>query len=101
MTTARQRGILDGMPLALDPVLLEVLACPDTHHAPLRTGTDLDPDAEVLTCTECRRSFPVRDGIPVLLLDAAIDDAAAVNPADDSTAAAAAGPTDGGQSEPR
>jgi uncharacterized protein YbaR (Trm112 family) len=24
-----------------------------------------------LTCTECRRVFPIRDGIPVLLLDEA------------------------------
>lgn len=62
------------MPLALDPILLEVLACPDTHHAPLRVGTEADPDAEVLTCTECGRRFPVLDGIPVLLLDEAMQD---------------------------
>ncbi len=60
------------MPVSLDPVLLEVLACPAAHHAPLICGTATDPDADVLTCTECGRSFPVRDGIPVLLLDEAI-----------------------------
>lgn len=59
------------MALELDPVLLEILACPDTHHAPLRPGTPADPDAAALTCTECGRIFPVRDGIPVLLLDEA------------------------------
>jgi uncharacterized protein len=53
--------------VSLDSQLLEILACPDTHHAPL----DYDPDAETLTCTECRRVFEVRDGIPVLLLDEA------------------------------
>ncbi len=56
----------------IDPVLLEVLACPAEHHAPLRPGTPEDPAAPALTCTECGRIFPVRDGIPVLLLDEAI-----------------------------
>jgi uncharacterized protein YbaR (Trm112 family) len=59
------------MPVQLDPILLEVLACPAEHHAPLYAGTSADPDAAALTCTECGRSFPVRDGIPVLLLDEA------------------------------
>lgn len=60
-----------GMTLQLDPVLLEALACPDTHHAPLTVGTPGDPEADALTCTECGRVYPVRDGIPVLLLDEA------------------------------
>ncbi len=55
----------------LDPVLLEVLACPADHHAPLTAGTLTDPAAPALTCTECGRVFPIRDGIPVLLLDEA------------------------------
>jgi len=59
------------MAVQLDPVLLEVLACPDTHHAPLRVWSAGDPDADALTCTECGRVFPIRDGIPVLLLDEA------------------------------
>ena len=53
--------------MTLDPQLLEILACPDTHHAPLT----YDADAQTLTCTECGRVFPIRDGIPVLLLDEA------------------------------
>jgi len=53
--------------VALDPQLLEILACPDTHHAPL----DYDAEAATLTCTECGRVFEVRDDIPVLLLDEA------------------------------
>ena len=53
--------------MALDPQLLDILACPDTHHAPL----DHDADAQTLTCTECGRVFEVRDDIPVLLLDEA------------------------------
>ena len=58
-------------PQGLDPVLLEVLACPAEHHAPLRLGSPEDPTAASLTCTECGRVFPIRDGIPVLLLDEA------------------------------
>lgn len=60
------------MAISLDPVLLEVLACPAEHHAPLVAGTPDDPQAAALTCTECGRMFPVRDGIPVLLLDDAV-----------------------------
>jgi uncharacterized protein YbaR (Trm112 family) len=54
-------------PLGLDPQLLEILACPDTHHSPLT----VDEEASELLCTTCDRAFPVRDGIPVLLLDEA------------------------------
>ena len=53
--------------MALDPQLLDILACPDTHHAPLTH----DAEAQTLTCTECGRIFEIRDDIPVLLLDEA------------------------------
>jgi uncharacterized protein YbaR (Trm112 family) len=59
----------------LDQRLLDVLACPCPEHAPLRVGTQADADSagtDVLTCTSCGRMFPVRDGIPVLLLDEAV-----------------------------
>jgi uncharacterized protein len=56
----------DG-PLGLDPQLLEILACPDTHHTPL----NVDEQASELVCPTCNRGFPVKDGIPVLLLDEA------------------------------
>jgi uncharacterized protein YbaR (Trm112 family) len=64
MTTAH--GTTGG-PLGLDPELLAILACPDTHHSPLT----VDEGASELLCTTCDRAFPVRDGIPVLLLDEA------------------------------
>jgi hypothetical protein len=53
--------------LGIDPELLEILACPDTHHSPLT----VDVEASELVCPTCHRAFPVRDGIPVLLLDEA------------------------------
>lgn len=52
----------------LDPTLLEILACPE-DKAPViyqREG-----DAERLTCTRCGKRYPVRDGIPVMLIDEA------------------------------
>ena len=56
----------------IDPTLLEVLACPCAHHAPVEpnAGKDLAA-ATALVCVRCRTSFPVRDGIPVMLLDEA------------------------------
>lgn len=50
----------------LDPSLLEILACP-ACHAPLEAN---DADS-VLACTGCGLRYPVRDGIPVLLVDEA------------------------------
>ncbi|MEU5695414.1 Trm112 family protein [Actinosynnema sp. NPDC020468] len=60
------------MVVRLDARLLEVLACPCPEHAPLVVGRPDDPQADFLTCTSCGRSFPVKDGIPVLLLDEAV-----------------------------
>ncbi len=53
--------------VAIDPELLAILACPAEHHAPLELGSG----GTELLCTECDRAFPIRDGIPVLLLDEA------------------------------
>lgn len=55
------------MSQSLDQQLLQVLACPAEHHAPL------EQVADALRCTECGRVFPIRDGIPVLLLDEAVE----------------------------
>jgi len=51
----------------LDGELLAILACPSPDHAPLREETR--EGAEVLVCTYCASTFPIRDGIPVLLVD--------------------------------
>ncbi len=53
--------------MPIDPELLAILACPSDDHAPLRPET-LD-GREVLVCTTCLSTFPVEDGIPVLLRD--------------------------------
>lgn len=50
----------------LEPWLLDILACP-ACHAPLR----VDEAAAELVCTKCGLAYPVRDDIPVLLIDEA------------------------------
>jgi hypothetical protein len=49
----------------IDDDLLAILACPSDDHAPLREHD------ETLVCTICLTSYPIRDGIPVLLIDEA------------------------------
>lgn len=63
------------MAVDLEPRLLEILACPCPAHATLRPGLPDDAGADYLTCTACGRAFPVRDGIPVLLLEEAVSGA--------------------------
>jgi uncharacterized protein YbaR (Trm112 family) len=46
--------------------LLEILVCPECKK-PLVYRADTD----TLKCPQCRRVFPIRDGIPVMLLDEA------------------------------
>ena len=52
--------------MPLDPRLMEILACP-VCHSPLRS----DEAAAELVCTSstCGLAYPVRDDIPVLLVD--------------------------------
>lgn len=49
--------------------LLELLACPSDDHAPLRE--EKRGGADVLVCTHCATSYPIDNGIPVLLIDEA------------------------------
>ena len=50
----------------LHPELLEILVCPGC-----RSPLAVDADSSELVCTGCGLAFPVRDDIPVLLLDEA------------------------------
>jgi uncharacterized protein YbaR (Trm112 family) len=55
--------------LGLDPKLLEIIVCPQCHGALLPVETS---EGGELTCQgECQLRYPVRDGIPVLLVDEA------------------------------
>ncbi len=50
----------------IDPQLAEVLVCP-VEKSPLTQ----DVPAQRLECTNCGRRYPVREGIPIMLIDEA------------------------------
>ncbi len=52
------------MPISQD--LLEILACPAC-----KAKVELKPDGSALKCVACRRVYPIRDDIPVMLIDEA------------------------------
>jgi uncharacterized protein YbaR (Trm112 family) len=58
--------------MSVDPALLEILVCPD-DRGPLH----YIEDEQVLFNPRLRRTYEVRDGIPVMLVDeaTALDDA--------------------------
>ncbi len=59
----------------VDPELLEILACPLDKQPVTRQGN-------YLVCSECQRHYPIRDGIPVMLIDEALTpEQAAAQPA--------------------
>lgn len=52
--------------MAVDPELLEILACPAC-----KTPVTLVKNGAALKCGSCHRVYPIRDDIPVMLLDEA------------------------------
>jgi uncharacterized protein len=50
--------------------LLDILVCP-LCKKPMQHRQE---PGESLKCTECRRVYPVRDNIPILLVDEAVID---------------------------
>lgn len=56
----------------IDPRLLEILVCP-ACHGPLR----YDRDRQELVSEQAGLAYPIRDGIPIMLVDEArrLDDA--------------------------
>ena len=58
--------------LGIDPALWDVLACPADHATvePVEPSDSLSEGG--IKCTVCGRVFPIRGGIPVMLLDEAI-----------------------------
>jgi uncharacterized protein YbaR (Trm112 family) len=56
------------MAVELAPELLEILACPNCHGS---LAVDHDRDELVCLGPDCGLAYPVRKGIPVLLIDEA------------------------------
>lgn len=49
----------------IDKELLELFACP-------LCKASFTPDGDWLACTKCGRRYPIRDGIPVMLIEEAV-----------------------------
>jgi uncharacterized protein len=52
--------------MAISQELLEMLRCPAC-----KAEVKPKPDDSALKCVECKRVYPVRDDIPVMLIDEA------------------------------
>ncbi len=52
-------------PCGIDEGLLSILACPACRRT-------VEVRGATLQCTQCGRRYPVRDGIPVMLVDEAL-----------------------------
>jgi uncharacterized protein YbaR (Trm112 family) len=50
--------------IMIDKELLDILACPACK-------ADVELKEEKIVCTKCGRRYPIRDGIPVMLIDEA------------------------------
>ncbi len=52
--------------MAVSKELLEILVCPLC-----KTTVNLTPSGNGLKCVQCHRVYPIRDEIPVMLIDEA------------------------------
>jgi uncharacterized protein YbaR (Trm112 family) len=52
--------------MPIDPKLLEILACPLC-----KTPVKLTPNKKGLKCAKCSRVYPIKDDIPIMLIDEA------------------------------
>lgn len=52
--------------MPVDPRLMEILVCPDCHGEVREVG-----EGTGIECGSCGRVYPIRDGIPVMLVDEA------------------------------
>ena len=70
MTTSKENARATRM--EVDPKLLEILVCPVT-----KTTLRYDREKQELISEKARLAFPIRDGIPIMLVDEArsLDDA--------------------------
>lgn len=52
--------------MSLSPDFLEIVRCPAC-----KARVEVKPDGSGLKCVECRRVYPIRDDIPIMLVDEA------------------------------
>ena len=61
-----KRANIEESAMPISEQLLEILVCPAC-----RAKVELKPDGSALKCVECKRVYPIRDDIPVMLIDEA------------------------------
>jgi uncharacterized protein YbaR (Trm112 family) len=68
---------MDSTANSIPQDLLDILVCPVDHAKVSLQGDEL-------VCAQCGRAYPVRDGIPVMLVDEARQPGGAASPAGDA-----------------
>jgi uncharacterized protein len=58
--------VLPFPPMAVDPELLKILVCPLC-----KASVEVVGNGQGLKCSQCRRVYPIRDDIPVMLVSEA------------------------------
>jgi uncharacterized protein YbaR (Trm112 family) len=53
--------------MAIDQELLAILACPKC-----KGDVQLTPEQDGLVCRACRLTYPIKDDIPIMLIDEAV-----------------------------
>ena len=53
--------------MAISEKLLELLVCPQC-----KAKVELKPDGSGLKCPDCKRVYPIKDDLPVMLVDEAV-----------------------------
>jgi uncharacterized protein len=53
--------------MSVSPDLLEILRCPAC-----KSKVNLTPDGGGLKCVSCHRVYPIRDELPIMLVDEAV-----------------------------
>ena len=62
----KRREVSYSPAMPVDPDLLEILACPNC-----KTPVTLIKNGAALKCATCKRVYPIKDDIPVMLIDEA------------------------------
>ena len=57
---------MESSRMPVDPELLNILACPAC-----KTKVEFVKDGTALKCGQCKRVYPIKDDIPVMLIDEA------------------------------
>ena len=57
---------MESSRMPVDPELLNILACPDC-----KTKVEFVKNDTALKCGQCKRVYPIKDDIPVMLIDEA------------------------------